>query len=78
MGALFNPPKPPDTSAATATLAATQQKQADAAAKRDAELTEQEEARKRAIAGGQRGRISLLGPGGEVGVRNDLKSTLGG
>lgn len=74
MGALFNPPKPPDTSA----LAATQQKQADAAAKRDAELTEQEEARKRAIAGSQRGRISLLGPSGEVGVRNDLKSTLGG
>lgn len=80
MGNLFDPPDVPDNSAAQGQLAsaqATQQAKIDA---RDAELTQAEEARKRALAGAQRGRVSLLGPAGEVGVTEQapLKQTLGG
>jgi hypothetical protein len=74
MGALFDPPKPPDT----AQLVAAQQKQQEAVDKRQAELDAEEAARKRALAGRLRGRASLLGPAGEVGVTDDLKAKLGG
>lgn len=65
------------SSAATDQLARQQSDQIAKANARDAELTAEEEARKRALAGRARGRASLLGPGGEVGVQ-DLKQTLGG
>ncbi len=60
-------------------ILAAQKQQIDDANKRSAELTAQEDARKRAIAGRSAGRASLLGPAGEVGVTGDqLKTTLGG
>ena len=60
-------------------LSKAQQDQIDAANQRQAELDAEEEARKRALVGRARGRASLLGPGGEVGVGSDsLKTTLGG
>lgn len=74
MGALFSPPKPKGPDPA---LVAAQKQQVDAANQREAELSAAEEARKRALAARGRGRASLLGPAGEVGV-SDLKNTLGG
>lgn len=59
-----------------------QQRQLDAANKRQAELDAQDEARKRAAARGS-GRTLLLGPAGELGVTDaanqngDLKQKLG-
>lgn len=58
-------------------ILAAQQRQADAANKRQAELDAQEAARRNAATGRNAGRASLLGPSGEVGV-SDLKPRLGG
>jgi hypothetical protein len=74
MSAIFDPPKPKGPDPA---LVAAQKQQIDQANARDAELTAEEDARKRALASRLQGRRSLLGPGGEVGV-GDLKNTLGG
>ena len=76
MSALFSPPKPKGPDPA---LVKAQQDQITAANTRQAELDAEEEARRRALVGRARGRASLLGPSGEVGVGTDsLKTTLGG
>jgi hypothetical protein len=58
---IFGEKQKPDPS-----MQAAQQKAADDAAKREAELKAQQDARERALARG--GRQQLIGPGGELGV----------
>jgi hypothetical protein len=76
LGTLFGGGQKPDGS-----MQAAQQREADAAKKRQDELDAQEAARKRATSRGS-GRVQLVGEGGELGVSEDagaggLKTKLG-
>ena len=73
VGAVFGGAKAPGIDPA---MLAAQREQMEAANRREAELKAQEDARRRAIAGGAQGRVQLLA-GPETGVAEPLKAKTG-